>query len=261
MCHVKKMGFTLIELLVVIAIIAILVTLMVPALMEAKALARTAVCLTNVHALGIACVMYTTDDRTMPRWWVEDPATYPYCRVHLPFFGCEGWGYQFEARADLGSVWPYYENEDVSFCPDWDKDPELVYAEADWPGCGPGLSYGFNLFAQWVFTNPYVGHTGGDYTKRLSPNECPPKMLWFMDTRSGYQGNYVEPPFWSDMYNYWPDNQPGAEWWETCHPSERHSGNFNAAFIDGHAETVTIEQYYDTTNEQDSTSFEYWYSF
>ena len=53
--------------------------------------------------------------------------------------------------------------------------------------------------------------------------------------------------------------RPGCEWWEKQHPSRRHSGDFNAAFLDGHAETVNFEEYYDIGPL--STSFKYWWPF
>lgn len=56
-------GFTLMELLVVIAIIAVLASLLLPALSRAKESARRAQCMNHMRQLVVAWKMYTDDNR------------------------------------------------------------------------------------------------------------------------------------------------------------------------------------------------------
>jgi prepilin-type N-terminal cleavage/methylation domain-containing protein/prepilin-type processing-associated H-X9-DG protein len=57
----KKKGFTLIELLVVISIIALLLSILMPALGKVKEQARTIVCKSNLKQLAVAMNLYESD--------------------------------------------------------------------------------------------------------------------------------------------------------------------------------------------------------
>lgn len=65
-------GFTLVELLVTIAIIAILATVLLPALSHAKTSAKSAACRSNLRQLGIGLRLYVDEFEKYPLWLSPD---------------------------------------------------------------------------------------------------------------------------------------------------------------------------------------------
>lgn len=73
----KKSGFTLIELLVVIAILALLMSILLPALSRARERAKTTRCLANLSAIGRGLTVYQAenDNYVVPSYNMPAPGT------------------------------------------------------------------------------------------------------------------------------------------------------------------------------------------
>ncbi len=108
--RVSRPGFTLVELLVVIGIIALLVSILLPALNKANEDARRVRCLSNQRQLVMAWQMYASDNKGH------------IVGANTPAYPQSPWWYWAAAGNTLetlsnGKLWPYVKNYDVYRCP------------------------------------------------------------------------------------------------------------------------------------------------
>lgn len=106
-------GFTLIELLVVIAIIAILASLLLPALGKAKEQGQRTRCIANVKQILVATHMYVGDN--------DDYL--PYTSWSSGTYNVANWMYTMISTSrpphdvTRGQLWPYHNARGVYWCP------------------------------------------------------------------------------------------------------------------------------------------------
>ena len=155
-----KKAFTLVELLVVISIIALLLSILLPALNKAKEHAKLAVCMSNMKQLGYTFKVYMQDNEYRCPF-NEDPST-----THSQYYFAAGDG-EFAyggAEQHLGSMlaqtplpkdrllYPYAKEPELFYCPS-DKGENLLPMEHWKPTnfYAMGASYRYNYYP---WTNP-----------------------------------------------------------------------------------------------------------
>jgi prepilin-type N-terminal cleavage/methylation domain-containing protein len=207
-------AFTLIELLVVIAIVAILASLLLPALGRAKAKAQGIKCLSNLKQLQVGWQMYSDDfgDRLPPN------------NTTSALAGAVGSWVVGDAQIDRtptnienGVLFPYVKSAAIYHCP---ADKSTLTGRPQLPRL---RSYSLNWYLG-VDPAEHLDHPDARVRLRYSEIASPSDVYAFIDEddRSINDGT-----FWSPLgLNDWGDV-----------PAKRHALVGNLSFADGRAQT------------------------
>lgn len=225
-----KQSFTLIELLVVIAIIAILASMLMPALQQARERGRSSSCLSNGKQIGNAIMLYVdANDAMIPELSVKNAQG-----------GKVSWG---------AHLWnqKLVPNEKLFYCPTSTR----VNAPSAW------TDYRVNKISSSGTYTEFIDY-GMNRMIVLAPNNKPPRV---------YKVTKVKSPSLTMFAG--ECNMPGqkkgcstmAQAWGTVNSSNgvgsvaiRHKGTGNFIFFDGHASslrnncTIDPDSYSETYN-------------
>ena len=204
-------GFTLVELLVVIGIIALLISMLLPALNKAREQAHRTRCMANMKTLTYAWLSYATENRgalvganteNENKWFKSDPndghakEKHP---KHPPTWVTDG------PTADTitrGALWPYVKDAHVYLCPN-DTNSYV-------------RTYSINGFL-WGELDPIA--------RNLSEVRQAAKTFVFIEEWDNRKYN---------INSFWCPPYPAQSWVDVLAEWHQHAGMLS--FADGHAE-------------------------
>ncbi len=218
-------AFTLIELLVVLAIIAVLASLVLPALSRAKGQSNRALCANNFRQIGIATRLYADDNSdylpmqnsgyydSFGPGWLYNASTNSSVNTNV-LFTSEG--------AMTGQIWPYLKNTNSYWCP-LDRAPAAGLVR---------------------YMNNSDNGEPGDITAR--PQQCSSYVITVMINGTGGYVSQKWSDFRSDGFCYWESDENGgwSSWNAGCgfpdgFETHHHNEGGNILSFDSHVEWMS----------------------
>ncbi len=210
-------GFTLIELLVVMAVVASLSAMLLPVLSNSKAAARRIQCLSNLRQMEVAAQVYVGDNHgsyPVAYWYATENG------VNISYAWDLTTIESSPYRVIPGVLWEGQGNVKIQQCPSFT-------GSADWL-TDPYTGYNYNT--------SYIGHGQFESIPESAKDSAvrhPTRTVIFGDGQySGGADKVMRAPF---------PNPGDAGFWGRNSGTQgfRHQNRSNAAFCDGHAESLS----------------------
>jgi len=242
----RRRGFTLVELLVVIGIIALLMSILLPALNKARENARQVKCANNMRQIWMACVMYANENKDMlpipPR--VENTSSItvaPSMGIVMDPNGNIGGIYDYQQ----GTLWPYISKsvqsrQDVFNCPT-DLDAFRPVSRSS--------TINYTASYQRNFTYSWNAQLRGSDMDTSTWNK-PTGIRLGSIVMPGQKIALVEEQFPNDGCAFIANSNDSDD-----QLTNRHLKRGNQGFADGHVECIFPEDVGFNTNEPNDSSY------